>query len=362
MADENGISGGPPKGSSQPRGPEGRPASRNRPGKRPAKSRPLVTHRSIPVNWYPLPPIRYLTPKRWKGSGAANGQISRQEEEVVDAGQVHRRDGDQRSVRTRDPGLRGHRDHREGPGRHAASAPTEFTDPATAAAAYPVVRSVTDGVLNSHDHGHLGDSEFVASDVGRPVTGTGIPDGTTIGTVTNGTTITLSAAATATATGVDPDFGALPHEATTTDLAAAIAIAFRRHPRPPGSGVSRSPPRTPDWDAALAAVAKLDVQIVVLANMPLNGSNAELIGKLANHVSTVSNTGGDGKERIGVAMLDPTLTAADAAALNTGEVKNERMFLLAHRSRRGRWRGHRRRHRRLRAAHLDAAQADQDQP
>ena len=52
----------------------------------------------------------------------------------------------------------------------------------------------------------------------------------------------------------------------------------------------------------------------------------------ADHVATVSNTGGDGKERIGVAMLDRTLTAAAQAALNTGKVKNERMFLVAHKS------------------------------
>lgn len=32
-------------------------------------------------------------------------------------------------------------------------------------------------------------------------------------------------------------------------------------------------------------------------------------GKLADHVTTVSSTGGDGKEQNGVAMLDPTLAA-----------------------------------------------------
>jgi hypothetical protein len=90
----------------------------------------------------------------------------------------------------------------------------------------------------------------------------------------------------------------------------------------------------PDWDAALAKVAVLSVQIVALANTPLNQANATVIGKLANHVVTVSNTGGDGKERIGVAMLDPTLTATAAAALNTSAsgVKSERMFLIAHTS------------------------------
>jgi hypothetical protein len=212
------------------------------------------------------------------------------------------------------------------------SAVAEFTDPATAAAAYPVVRSVTDAVLNTTTTVTSATAEFVAEDVGRPVTGTGIANGTTIGAVTNGTTITLSAAATATATGVTLIFGALPHEATTTDLAAAIGLAFKQTPPPVRVWGVQVAATSPDWDAALTAVSKLDVQIVVLANVPLNGSNAALIGKLSDHVSIVSNTGGDGKERIGVAALDPTLSAADAAALNTGKVKNERMFLLAHRS------------------------------
>jgi hypothetical protein len=211
-----------------------------------------------------------------------------------------------------------------------ASGGAEFTNPAAAIAAYPVSRSVTDGVLNSTITVTSATASFVASDVGRPVTGTGIPAGTTIVNVTNGTTIVLSAAATATATGVALTLGAKPNE--STDLAAAIAIAFRQTPPPTRIWGVQVDASAPDWDGALAEVANLNVQIVVLANSPLNSANAALIGKLATHVATVSNTGGDGKERIGVAMLDPALTAAAAAALNTGGVKNERMFLVAHTS------------------------------
>jgi hypothetical protein len=212
------------------------------------------------------------------------------------------------------------------------SAPTEFTDPSTAIATYPIVRSVTDAVLNSTAAVTSATADFVAADVGRPVTGTGVPNGTTISAVTNGTTITLSAAATATATGVALTFGALPTEPASTDLAAAIAIAFRQIPPPTTIWGVQVDATNPDWDGALAAVANLNVQIVVLANTPLNQTNTPLIGKLATHVATVSNTGGDGKERIGVAMLDPALTAATAATLNTGVVKNERMYLIAHTS------------------------------
>jgi hypothetical protein len=212
------------------------------------------------------------------------------------------------------------------------SAPQEFTNPSAAAAQYPIARTVTDAVLDSTTTVTSASADFVAADVGRPVTGTGIPNGTTISAVTNGTTITLSEAATATATAVALTFGALPNEPASTDLAAAIAIAFRQTPPPTTIWGVQVDATTPDWDGALAAVANLNVQIVALANTPLNQTNAALIGKLATHVVTVSNTGGDGKERIGVAMLDPALPAATAATLNTGLVKNERMYLIAHTS------------------------------
>jgi hypothetical protein len=107
-----------------------------------------------------------------------------------------------------------------------------------------------------------------------------------------------------------------------TDLAAAINLAFKQTPPPTRVWGVQVAATNPDWDAGLAAVANLDVQIVALANVPLNTANATLVGKLATHVTTVSNSGGDGKERIGVAALDPALTATAAAVLNTGDVKN----------------------------------------
>jgi hypothetical protein len=48
---------------------------------------------------------------------------------------------------------------------------------------------------------------FTSADVGRTISGSGIPGGTTVSSVTNGTTIVLSAAATATATGVTITLG-----------------------------------------------------------------------------------------------------------------------------------------------------------
>jgi hypothetical protein len=65
-----------------------------------------------------------------------------------------------------------------------------------------LVRTVTDGVLNSTTTVTSATAAFTAADVGAVVTATGVPAGTTIASRTNATTVVLSAAATATATGV----------------------------------------------------------------------------------------------------------------------------------------------------------------
>jgi len=82
---------------------------------------------------------------------------------------------------------------------------------------------------------------------------------------------------------------------------------------------------------ALAEVAKLDVQIVTLANIPLKSATdgeAE-IKALASHVNTVSKTGGDGKERIGVAMLGKGV--ADPSVIKP-DMSIDRMVMVAHKS------------------------------
>ncbi len=63
-------------------------------------------------------------------------------------------------------------------------------------------RTVSDGVLNTTTTVTSATAAFTAADVGAYVTGVGITGGTTIASVTNATTIILSAAATATASGV----------------------------------------------------------------------------------------------------------------------------------------------------------------
>lgn len=114
------------------------------------------------------------------------------------------------------------------------------------------------------------------------------------------------------------------------DLGTSIRLCFSQAPGPskvyavrPGTGANA-------LADALAEVAKLPVQIIALANVPLSaaGGTPE-IEALAAHVNTVSNTGGDGKERIGVAMLDKA--AVDASAI-TGNMTSDRMVFVAHRS------------------------------
>src|SRR5262249_48994146 len=68
---------------------------------------------------------------------------------------------------------------------------------------------------------------------------------------------------------------------------------------------------------------------VMLANTPFTAANTGAIAALVDHVTTVSNTGNDGQERMGVAMLasgssDPTVVA--------GTFANERMVYIAHKS------------------------------
>jgi hypothetical protein len=113
------------------------------------------------------------------------------------------------------------------------------------------------------------------------------------------------------------------------DLGDAIALAFAQTPGPTfiyGVPVDTA---TPDWDDALTTVAGLDVQLVVLANTPVDATTTAAkapIDLLSTHVTSVSNTGADGMERMGVAMLekgksDPTVV-----------LPNERMVYIAHNS------------------------------
>jgi len=68
-------------------------------------------------------------------------------------------------------------------------------------------RSVSDGVLNSTTTVTSATAAFVAGDVGKSISATGIPTGAVIQSVTNGTTVVMSVAATATASGVSVTIG-----------------------------------------------------------------------------------------------------------------------------------------------------------
>jgi hypothetical protein len=123
------------------------------------------------------------------------------------------------------------------------------------------------------------------------------------------------------------------------DLGNSVRKAFEQTPGPtivwavrtnPAQGANAIP-------NALIEVGKLDVQIVTLANKglaPAPGAGQPVLNQieidlLASHVSTVSKTGSDGKERIGVAMLakdviDPGLVTANMSI--------DRMVMVAHKS------------------------------
>jgi hypothetical protein len=115
------------------------------------------------------------------------------------------------------------------------------------------------------------------------------------------------------------------------DLGAAIALAFQQTPGPPQVYGVRTD-SVPNWDTSLNVIDPLAVQIVALANTPLNATTAAATGAitlLANHVTTISNTGEDGKERIGVAML---AKGATDPAIVAGALATDRMVYIAHKS------------------------------
>jgi hypothetical protein len=121
------------------------------------------------------------------------------------------------------------------------------------------------------------------------------------------------------------------------DLGKSIRKAFEQTPGPVKVCGIRLSTGSTALDTALAEVAKLNVQIVVLANTPLRvpSSSGEAppgkaqIETLASHVNTVSKNGGDGKERIGVAMLGKDETST---TIVTSNMSIDRMVMVAHKS------------------------------
>jgi len=205
--------------------------------------------------------------------------------------------------------------------------PLEFTSPSAAAAAFPQGASILA-------------ADAAAGDTTATVAAPAVPAGTVVrigaGRTSEVRTVTdvvadadnfrLTLDTALKSSHVSGDKVTEKHD---NDLLRAIGTAFRQVPPPTRVWGVQVDSDEPGWAAALAMVEKLNVQIVMLANVALNAGNADTVGKLANHVSTVP---GDGKERIGVAMFDRSLTAEDAVGLRTGAVQSERMVLVAHRS------------------------------
>jgi hypothetical protein len=116
------------------------------------------------------------------------------------------------------------------------------------------------------------------------------------------------------------------------DLGKAVRKAFEQTPGPTTVWAVRT--NTADGanaiSNALVQVSKLNVQIVTLANIGLGpaGVNKVEIDALATHVNTASQEG-DGKERIGVAMLAKDVTDV---SLVDGNMLIDRMVMVAHKS------------------------------
>jgi hypothetical protein len=121
-------------------------------------------------------------------------------------------------------------------------------------------------------------------------------------------------------------------------LSAALTLLFRQTPGPSqvwGVKVAgNATDAVADPAAGLAAIENLDVQLVVLAATPLDGTSGApggAVGKLVAHVVSVSNTGAEGKERMGVAMLAKGNADPNVVTGKSGLV-DDRMIYVAHRS------------------------------
>jgi hypothetical protein len=126
------------------------------------------------------------------------------------------------------------------------------------------------------------------------------------------------------------------------DLGRAVELALTQSPGPSLVTGVRVDETDPDFAAALEVVAGLDVQLVMLANTPMTEENTAVgdpeatpptpdgpLVSLARHVVSVSETGADGRQRIGVAMLPKD--SADPEVV-TGALATDRMVYIAHRS------------------------------
>jgi hypothetical protein len=113
-------------------------------------------------------------------------------------------------------------------------------------------------------------------------------------------------------------------------LTRSIQLAFGQAPGPSQVWGVRS---GANLDDVLTAIENLDVQFVVLANTPLNatsGAAGGAIAKLRDHVVNVSSSGGEGKERMGVAMLAKGATDPKVVS---GALADDRMIYVAHKAR-----------------------------
>lgn len=86
----------------------------------------------------------------------------------------------------------------------SATIETSYTTPAQSVVVFKATgaRVVTDGVTNATTTVTSATAAFGAGDLGRPISGSGIPTGTVITAVASATSVTISAPATASATGV----------------------------------------------------------------------------------------------------------------------------------------------------------------
>src|SRR6266702_2945044 len=91
----------------------------------------------------------------------------------------------------------------------SATIETSYTAPAQSVTVFKATgqRVVTDGVTNSTTTVTSATASFAAGDLGRPISGSGIPTGSVITAFSSSTSVTISAPATASASGLTLTLG-----------------------------------------------------------------------------------------------------------------------------------------------------------
>lgn len=144
-------------------------------------------------------------------------------------------------------------------------------------------RTVTDGATNTNTTVTSVTAAFTTEDVGKPISGTGIPAATTIASVESATSCTISAAATGTATGVTITIGVALASASYTSSMKPFTFL--------GGTYAATPSSVTVGGAAPSAVKKATLKVMRPQDTDRRGiGSARILQPIENDLGSVKLT------------------------------------------------------------------------